>query len=364
MRICYVGPSSSVHLKKWCRYFANRGDQVYVVTFDSEDSAWGSTFHLVQHAKSDSNDLSKLSYLACRSQLKAFLEEIKPDVIHAHYASSYGALCAASCSEPYYLSVWGSDVYDFPKKSPLHRLLLNFSLSRAMWLMSTSDAMAAETHQYTNKPIEITPFGVDTIMFAPDPNGHSSNDFTVGTVKGLHSKYGIDTLLQGCALALEANPAMPLKIRIAGKGPEEKTLRQFAKELDLESRTEWLGFVEPVHVPQVWQSLDAAIVPSRLESESFGVSAVEAQACGLPIIVSDVPGLQEATIPGETSLVVSRDDPWGLSRAILDLYENPDKRRILGESGRRHVVDKFNEYDCFHRVGLIYEANLKGKPET
>lgn len=355
MRICFVAPSSSVHTEKWCEYFASRGHEVSVISFDEVDSRCAATYHLRQNASAEDSDASKVSYLLCGRQLNDYLDEINPDIIHAHYASSYGALCAIACRRPYFLSVWGSDVYDFPRKTVLHKALLRFSLSRATRLFSTSNAMADEAKKYTNRSFIITPFGVDTKTFAPIETTASSNFFNVGTVKGLSSKYGISTLLKACALARQIEPEMPLNVRIAGKGPDEQKLRQTAVDLGLEEYVEWFGFVEPEKVPAIWRSLDVALIPSELES--FGVSAVEAQSCGVPVVISDIPGLMEATHP-DARMIIPRGNVEQLADAIVVLFRSPDRRQAMGLAGREFVCEQLDLGECFARIEIVYNESL------
>ena len=138
----------------------------------------------------------------------------------AHYASSYGSLAGLACGGRHVLSVWGSDIYEFPLKSPFHEALVKYSLSRAGLLLSTSRAMAEEAAKYTNKRFEITPFGVDTDLFKPVIR---NNDFfTIVTVKTLSPKYGIDVLLRATAEVRRQRPDIDLVLRIAGKGPQER----------------------------------------------------------------------------------------------------------------------------------------------
>ncbi len=105
-------------------------------------------------------------------------------------------------------------------------------------------------------------------------------------------------------------------MRIAGKGPQEESYHKLASELRIDDITYWLGFISQEEAASEWANMDVAIIPSTLESESFGVSAVEAQACGTAVIISDIPGLMEATRPGETSLVVHRNAPNEIASAI------------------------------------------------
>ena len=100
------------------------------------------------------------------------------------------------------MSVWGSDVYDFPKVSFLHRCILKYTLKKADKILSTSHVMALETHQYTPKEIEITPFGVNTDLFKKIPV-HRDDTYIIGNVKTLLPKYGIDVLIKAFQLVVK-----------------------------------------------------------------------------------------------------------------------------------------------------------------
>ena len=103
--------------------------------------------------------------------------------------------------------------------------------------------------------------------------------------------------------------------------------------------------------------MDCGIIPS--ESESFGVSAVEAQACCTPVIISDIPGLMEATVPGKTSVVVSRKHPQELAQAMFEMYMDADKRHKFGQAGRKFVCETYELNQCFEKIEEVYLKNAK-----
>ncbi|RKJ48860.1 glycosyltransferase family 4 protein [bacterium 1XD42-54] len=362
MKICFVGPASSVHLVKWCNWFAGRGHTVHVISFTKGEIPTADVHLIDTGVDPQGRALAKLKYMLTGKQMKRLIQEIRPDIINVHFATSYGIAMALSGIEGYILSVWGSDVYDFPKKSPLHKALLRFSLRKAAYLFSTSRAMADEAGRYTDKKFEITPFGVDMKLFHPDKRtgGEAERlsvlkkeDFVVGTVKALSDKYGISYLLKAVA-EVRKHTVIPIKLRIAGKGVQEEEYRQLAKTLGIDDITTWLGFISQDEAAEEWANMDVAIIPSTLDSESFGVSAVEAQACGTAVIISDVPGLMEATIPGKTAVVVKRKDVQGMAGAIIALYNNVEKRRAMGKSGRQFVRERFELNDCFLSIEQFY----------
>lgn len=349
MKICFLAPVNSAHTIKWCRYFVTRGHEVHVVSFD-EGKMDGVQCHRAESkASSGGGDVQKLMYLTKAGQVRKMVKQINPDVLNVHYATSYGAVAALAGLKNYALSVWGSDVFVFPKKSPLHRMLLQFSFSRAKYLFSTSQAMADEAANYTSKPFSITPFGVDMELFSPDKRNRADDgEFVVGTIKGLAPTYGIDVLLRAVALVRRENPQIPIRVRIAGKGPSEQELHELARELGLNDITTWLGFISQQQAAVEWANMDLAIICSN--SESFGVSAVEAQACQCPAVITNIPGLMEATEPGVSSLVVERGDEKALADAIVSLYHDPERRMRMGKAGRTYVVEHYEIQGCFERI--------------
>lgn len=356
MRICFLAPANNYHTKKWCKWFSEQGHEVHVVSFIDSDVSNVTIHYINTGTDVGASDMSKLKYLTKARAVKKTVDAINPDVINVHYATSYGTVAALAGLKKYVLSVWGSDVYDFPKKSKLHKALLKFSLSRAAYLFSTSQAMADETHKYTKKKIEITPFGVDMELFNPDKRTRKMDDyFVVGTVKALTPKYGIDYLLKAVAIIKKEHPEIPIQLRIAGKGEQETQYKNLAKDLGINQITTWLGFISQEDAAKEWANMDLAVVPSTLESESFGVSAVEAEACGTPVIISNIPGLMEATLPGVTSVVVPRKNEEALAKAIVELYNTSEKRLSLGIEGRKFACSTYELNKCFDKT----QSNFK-----
>lgn len=355
MKICFLAPANSAHTKKWCKYFTGKNHEVHVISFVDADIENVVVHYVSTGAQADSGDLNKLKYLSKAGEVRRIVSEINPDIINVHYATSYGTVAALAGLKNYVLSVWGSDVYDFPNRSILHKALLKFSLRKAKYLFSTSRAMADEAAKYTDKSFEITPFGVDTGLFSP-VNRQRGDDgkFIIGTVKSLSRVYGIDYIIKAASIIMHEHPDIPLELRIAGKGPDEAMFRDLASELKVDTITSWLGFIAPQEAADEWANMDVAVIPSL--SESFGVAAVEAQACATPVVVSDIPGLMEATKPDLTSIVVPKQDERAIADAIVTLYNNNDMRREMGLSGRKYAEDNFEIAACFEKVENLFNT--------
>lgn len=288
-------------------------------------------------------------YIASCSQLRRLLDSIKPDVLNAHYASGYGTLATASGFRSRIISVWGSDVFDFPRKSPLHRRLVQKTLRSADLVCSISQVMADQCRTLCPelRGIEIVPWGVSVDRFRPFDDAPSRDEIVIGTVKVLAPKYGVDTLIQGFAETrsrlTKTNPevARRLRLRIVGDGPQRRELERLSATLGIAEVTQFVGAVHHEHVPVELNKLDVYVAVSRLDSESFGVAIVEASACELPVVVSDAGGLPEVVVDQETGYVVPRENPTALAERLCELVADSDLRAKLGQAGRRRAQQAF-----------------------
>lgn len=364
MKVCFIAPADNYHIKKWCNWFVGRGHQVHIISF-TDGSLDGVYIHKISTSiKPDSKDLDKIKYLFHSFEVRKLVQKIKPDIVNVHYATSYGTVAALSGLKGYVLSLWGSDIYDFPQKSIFHKELLKYSLNCAGYIFSTSKVMALEAKKYTKKNIEITPFGVDITLFNPDKKNRSYETdgiIRIGTVKALTPKYGIDVLIRAVGILSKNRKYLPIHLEIAGKGENEKQYKTLAQNLGIDNLIKWHGFVSQTTVAEIWANLDIAVIPSILESESFGVSAVEAQACGVPVIISDIPGLMEATKPGDTSIVVERGNAKELATQIENLINDSERRHKIGKRAREFVAQKYEIDYCFMNIEKLFGDILRGK---
>lgn len=370
MRICFLAPAHGLHTKKWCEWFSRHGHEVHVISF-TESIIENVTIHIVRNNVNGSySERKKIEYLLRAKIVKRIIDDIEPDIISVHRASSYGMVAALTGRKNYVLSVWGEDVFAFPQKSILHKCLIKYSLSKAQYLLSTSKAMALEAGKYTKKKFEITPFGVDMELFSPQKRTRNMNIknafgisnyiasnvndgfFVIGTIKSLSYVYGIDTLLKAVHVIKKKRYDIPLKVRIAGTGILEHDYQKMAEWLGISDIVEWLGFIPQEQAAVEWANMDLAIIPSR--RESFGVSAVEAQACGIPLIISDVEGLKEATCVGKTSICFNVDDEADLANKIIKLYDDFDRREEMGYEARKFVSERFEINQCFKYIEQLF----------
>ncbi len=361
-RLLILADAASSHTEKWCLALAEQGYTVGLFSLNHTEEKWYlkhkniRVFHEPASWEHKPYLLTKLKYVFALSALKRILADFAPDVLHAHYASSYGLLAALSGFKPFVLSVWGSDVFEFPKKSPIHKFILKFNLAHADQLLSTSHAMKHELGKYTNKPIKVIPFGVDTEVFSPKTIKTEALKacIHIGAIKSMEDGYGIKTIINAAHLLKRCAPEHNLTFHLIGSGKQLNAYRKLVTKLYLTDRVVFTGKIPFSEIAQCHAQLDVFLnVP--LLNESFGVSVIEAMACEKPVIVSNAPGLVEI-VNEQTGIIIKKDDVTELVKAILHLVQNPEQRTKLGKAGREHVLSNYSFTSCLNKMMAVYFA--------
>ena len=299
---------------------------------------------------------SPLRYFSAARELRQIIRAIQPDLVHAHYAAGYGTLGRLTRFHPYIVSVWGSDVFEVPARSPAHRLLIRANLACADHVCSTSHFMAEQARKFYRGPITVTPFGVDCSKFAPQPDRVRAQDqLVIGTVKSLEEAYGVEYLIKSFAiLAVKYGTSRKLRLVIAGDGALRRKLRKLANDSGIGAMTEFLGPVPHKDVPAVLNRFSIFVVPSVFET--FGVAVLEASSCALPVVVSDAEGLSEVIRDRKTALIAPRRDAAATAEAISQLIENPELRCELGDGGRKFVLANYEWSQTAARMERVYQS--------
>jgi glycosyltransferase involved in cell wall biosynthesis len=350
MRIAVLSAARSVHTVRWVNALAARGHEVELYSLSAHKAPYDDFDRSV--GINYINGSGAAGYYFGARKLAELLHEFSPDVLSAHYATGYGTMARRCAVRPLLLSVWGADVYDFPEKGAINRRIVCRNLEAADAIASTSEIMAKRVKELCGeKTIYITPFGVDTQIFSP-ASGVRTGPVTIGTVKALEPKYGIEYLVKAFAMLrsrLTREGKMPeegIRLVICGDGGRRAALETLAKELGISDCVTFVGKIPHDAVPDAIRGFDIFCSPSVLDSESFGVSAVEAMACGVPVVTSDVDGFREVVSDRETGFIVPRRDQVSLSNRLYELCIDAQLRTLMGAAGRRRVIEKYEWRDC------------------
>ncbi len=342
MKLFFLAPANSIHTKRWVIALAERGYIIYLFSLIDTDD-WYKMYPNITVYSCGINEasylISKVKYLSVVNAIRRKVKEFKPDILHAHYASSYGLLGSLVGFHPYIISVWGSDVYEFPRSNAIFKRIIEYNFKCADYILSTSSVMAKETKKYTDKEIYVTPFGVDTNLFCRTLSScKSESELVIGNVKTLSPKYGIDILIRAFKLIRERNATINPVLVIVGDGPNKNDYVKLAADLGLKDKVKFIGKVPNKLLPEYYNSFYVSVSVSVSDSESFGVVAVEAMACECPVVVSNADGFTEVVEDGVTGIIVPKKNVDATADAIQKLIDNRPLRDKMGRNGRERVL--------------------------
>jgi len=327
--------------------------QVEVYPFHTWSYTIGLTPSIVNKAKRELNHFDIIHLHNYRS--------FQQMVIH-HYAKKYNI--------PYVLQAHGSLPRVIPRQSPVmrqtKRLYDVFFGYRILKDASRVIAVTqAEAKQYKNigiNKVESLPNGIDLSEFADLPQGEkfkskyglNNGERIILYLGRIHKIKGLDVLVKAFyKLSTEIDNA---RLIIAGHNDGYlPTLKGLIKELKLEDKVIFTGPLYGKDKLKAYISADVYVLPSSYEI--FGITALEAIACGTPVIVSDRCGIAEI-IDSQTGFVVPYNEER-LSNALIDILYH-DKKRQFGKHGRALVCEQFNWSKITGQLQDVYETVLKG----
>jgi len=173
--------------------------------------------------------------------------------------------------------------------------------------------------------------GVDSDRLTPDESERSEAPLFV--YLGRLKKYKrVDIVISAFANLNVSNATL----EIAGTGDYRAPLERLVKSLDLSTRVKFLGFISEEAKLHLLRRAWASTLASP--KEGWGISNLEAAACGTPVIAANSPGIRESVIDGETGFLVPPDDPYEMAAAMRGLVQSPDLVSVLGGAGRRFAA--------------------------
>ena len=368
MKVLLLADIGSSHTEKWALGLASKGVEVGLFSFNCPKNNWFEgvknitlLFHPDETIKG--NMLSeKLGYFKYLPVLKRKLKEFNPAILHAHYASSYGLIGALTRFQPFVVSVWGSDVYDFPNKGMINKHLLKFTLSKAKKICSTSHCMKQETLLYTHKNITVIPFGIDISKFSRRTDNEvlsNKKKLVIGNIKSLEDKYGIDLLIEAFHLFQKKHPEVNSELLIVGDGNKRASLEQLAKDLGIWGKVIFTGKINHEEIPNYHREIDIFICLSRLDSESFGVSLVEAMSSRSIVIASKVDGFSEVLDHCDKyGYLVEKNNPRAVADLIEHIVSNKEEALDKTNAARQRVLDLYDWEENLKSMLHVYNEQV------
>lgn len=357
MRICYFADARAIHIKRWAKYFAGRGNDVHLITFNPDilDGYEPVKVHLVKkRIPKQTLTFRILNVLPMIFDLKTVIKNIEPDIIHSHSIGGYGYLPMLLGFHPFIITPWGNDIFIDIENSKIERFLTKLTLKKADLITcdgeNTKEAMI--NLGISSQKIKFITFGVDIQKFKPDLKSKNFKEKVVISTRFLTDIHDVETFIKAIPLVLEKT--LNVKFVIIGSGPQKEYLMDLSKTLNIFNTVEFVGEVSENEMIRYLQSADVYVSTSLSES-GLAASTAEAMACELPVINTNTGDIGLWIKDGEGGFIVPVKNPAILAEKIIYLLKNDEERIKFGKNNRKVIEERNNYYIEMEKMENIYQ---------
>ena len=396
LKIVYISDILSIHDFRFLKKLTEGLYDVSLITFyagketpENISSLPGlKIYHFPERIFDSSNDpfYSKITKAFLRNlffclqiiKYRKLLAEIKPDLVHAGWVSTSGFITALSNFKPYLLMPWGSDVllisskrngmFGFFKRI-VETFKVKYAIKRAAMIYCDCEEMKKRVIQLTDYPegkIVVFPqLGIDVKRFQFQPGaknklfekyGWDNKKILLLTRLG-DPVYGIDYFLNALAEIVKIDPEA--RAVIAGEGKLKEAQMAMAKKMGLGSYVLFPGHIPNEELPLYYSAADLYVSSSL--SDGTSLSLLEAMACGLPVVMTDVPANLEWIEDGKGGHIVPRKNAKELAHKIILLLKNNSLQKRMGEFNLFLAREKADLEKNFLRLKDAYSSCLRNK---
>jgi glycosyltransferase involved in cell wall biosynthesis len=377
LNVCFVTPEyfpisggTGAYVYYLSHSLQKLGHNVHVVARHSEDAEDTVDGIKVHYRRGAGNALTRYWRFArsASKKIEELNKQVGFDVIHANlplvpsFAIPKDSAKALVCAVH---STWKGEAIvtrqSNPKElNPNEKMMLRFNRvlrSYETKLMNRSDALIAVS-RYTvgeltglygieEEKIHVIYNGVDINKFKPRPDraelrrkfGLEEEKKIVLFVGRLYHRKGLEILLHSIPPVIQEFGDVKFAISGTGYKKKEQSLRELAKQLDIEDYVTFLGYVPDEKLPDLYSASDIFVLPAIYENFPFAI--LEAQATGLPVISTKVGGIPEFLADKENGFLIDPGDPAQLTQRVLTLLQDPKLAGEMGRRGRKLIEEKF-----------------------
>ncbi len=341
---------------------AERGHQIHFITY--RRPARLSNFHenVFYHEVTDA-DYPLFEFTPYDTALTSKLVDVvkyeKLELLHVHYAIPHAAvgymakkiLLSQGRYVPVITTLHGTDI-TLVGSNPAFAPVVEFSINKSDGVTAVSNNLRQQTHdkfEITNN-IEVIYNFIDLKRFSRKNKDHfkkaiaPDGERILTHVSNFRKVKRIDNVIR---IFKRVQEIIPSKLLLIGDGPERRNLEELCRELKLCDEIRFLGKQEAIE--ELLAVSDLFLMPS--ENESFGLAALEAMACGVPVVSSNVGGLPEVNINGETGFVSDPENIEEMARNAIHILGKEDTLQVF----REHALAQANRFDIAHILPK-YEA--------
>ena len=303
------------------------------------------------------------------SKMVDVVKHAELDILHVHYAIPHATsavlarqiLAQEGVQIPLITTLHGTDI-TLVGRDPSFASVVDYSINQSDGVTAVSEYLKTETMTSCRitANLEVIPNFIDTSQYRPLKKGHfkkavcpNGEKLLVHVSNFRPVKRTTDTVHMFANLKSEG---YDLKMLMVGDGPDRPAAEHLARELGVFDDLRFLGKQEPIE--EILSIADIFLLPSG--SETFGLAALEAMSCAVPVVATDIGGLPELIIHGETGLLFPLGEVEAFTNQTRELLDNEDLRLKMADASRTRAVDSFDT----QRIVPIYESYYEAVREN
>jgi glycosyltransferase involved in cell wall biosynthesis len=360
--------------------FARRPEDSQVV-LHTYRYIWPARYHRLGYMQTMQGDvamkrsafvLSPFLYLFGFLALWQLVRRERPAVIHAHWVLPNGfiaALVSHLTRTPLVVSLPGSDVF-VAGRNALFRWMARFAFGRAALLTANSADLrdAAVTLGADSARFTLIIYGVDPDMLRPDDTGVAELRRRLGldgatvvlAVGRFVYKKGFDVLIRAMSTLVKEHPRV--QAVLVGDGDLREEWEALARRLGVTEQVLFVGTVPRDQISVYYNMADIFVMPSVVRpADGLNVCVVDALACGLPVVASDVAGNPLVVRDGENGYLVPQGDAAALAAALGRLAAAPELRRSFGQRARQMAVEEFSWRTLARQYAALFNDIMESR---
>lgn len=366
MRILYFSETYSVHDHRFLSSLASTQHEVYFLRLleDKIDMAPISGLKNIHIAESLglTREQTFFDLLKAAKSLKPILHRIQPDLVHAGPLQNCAFVASIASNKPLLAMSWGFDLMDIIERKWIWKLTTIFALNKAAYY--TSDAQATQHRAFQlgakKNRASLIPWGVDCERFSPQPRETAVGQgqlFTLFCNRSWEPTYGVDVLAK--AFCKVASTRSDVRLMLLGSGSMEEKIKGILSDGKVLDKVLFPGRISQEELANYYRKADLYISPSHVDGSS--VSLMEALACGLPVLVSDIPGNLPWVQEKMNGWSFRDNDVDMLANKILSAIGERESLHEMGENARQLALEKANWKINFQALLQTYEDTLSAE---
>jgi len=289
--------------------------------------------------------------------LRRIIRQIRPDLIHAGPIQTCTFIAMLTGFRPILTMSWGFDLMKDVHRGWSWQKITQYVLRNTTFFTSDAEVTRDMAVQYGMNPQKtiVFPWGVDLEHFQPSNLQPSTNAFTIFCNRSWEPNYGVDVLAKAFARVAGQKPEVSLLLLSAGS--QGRIIRQILNSGGVIERVTFAGQISQRDLPRYYHMADLYISPSHVDGSS--VSLMEALACGLPCLVSDIRANKEWVFEGHNGWLFPDGDVNALAEKILAILEKRNTLAEIGKNARQVAEERADWKKNFAKLLNAYVQTVK-----